>query len=513
MTRRHLAQPALALLLALALACSLLLSSCEESEKVQKRTSSISDASIIRAFEEVLLVPRSGKDYPDRINEYLMRHGKELGLDCKTDKVGNVIMDAPATTGYEDLPRTLLQVHTDDLVTHEPDIVFDASLDNVDLSVADGVLRGKDTSMGASSAFGIASILTILAHPGSHGPLRAIFTAHADEDAHGAAGLSKKSLEGNLLISFDGLDRSRILTGAPTATVLTSSTTVAAMQPEKQHAFVLAAAGFSGGRADIGKDAVNGDPIRVVTDILTRARSAGILIELCSFQAEADSFDLPKEAVATVIVGDYEQRMLRRIVGEVQRDARDRYGDAAEGIEVSMIETVPPEASIDNDSMSTVLAHLYGLLNNNIATSAAKETAALYISSVDLSPQHFFCSATLYAADPAEIDTIVTQQLALEKLTGIPMQASASWTGFRTETEEDTVVQAFLDAADKELEGSPEHTVGNKISELGLLHEKAPDLPIVVLGAGITDKGTPAESIEEKGIADPANAALSYILG
>ena len=37
--------------------------------------------------------------------------GKENNLVAKTDKVGNVLIEVPATAGYEDAPILIIQVY------------------------------------------------------------------------------------------------------------------------------------------------------------------------------------------------------------------------------------------------------------------------------------------------------------------------------------------------------------------------------------------------------------------
>ncbi|MFN5031120.1 MAG: cytosol nonspecific dipeptidase, partial [Flavobacteriia bacterium] len=63
-------------------------------------------------FADLNAVPRPSKK-EERVIEFMMNFGKKLGLETKTDKIQNVIIKKPATSGMEDRTTLILQSHLD----------------------------------------------------------------------------------------------------------------------------------------------------------------------------------------------------------------------------------------------------------------------------------------------------------------------------------------------------------------------------------------------------------------
>lgn len=49
-------------------------------------------------FDAITRVPRPSKK-EEKIREYLVAFAREHGIECRTDKIGNVVMRKPATPG------------------------------------------------------------------------------------------------------------------------------------------------------------------------------------------------------------------------------------------------------------------------------------------------------------------------------------------------------------------------------------------------------------------------------
>ena len=63
-------------------------------------------------FADVNAVPRPSKK-EERIIEFMMQFGKNLGLETSKDEVGNVIIKKPASKGMEKKQTIVLQSHLD----------------------------------------------------------------------------------------------------------------------------------------------------------------------------------------------------------------------------------------------------------------------------------------------------------------------------------------------------------------------------------------------------------------
>ena len=62
----------------------------------------------IQEFANFTQVPRPSHE-TGKMTEYLVAWAAARGIACETEEIGNVIMDLPATEGYEDAPMIAFQ--------------------------------------------------------------------------------------------------------------------------------------------------------------------------------------------------------------------------------------------------------------------------------------------------------------------------------------------------------------------------------------------------------------------
>ena len=88
-------------------------------------------------FDGITRVPRPSKK-EGRIIEYLVEFARRNGIECKRDRIGNVVMRRHAAAGYEDRPTVILQSHMDMVCEKNSDVDFDFENDAIRTRVDDG---------------------------------------------------------------------------------------------------------------------------------------------------------------------------------------------------------------------------------------------------------------------------------------------------------------------------------------------------------------------------------------
>jgi len=82
-------------------------------------------------FKEILNIPRPSKK-EEKIIEYLVRFGKEHGLETLQDEVNNVLIRKPATPGMENRKSVVLQSHIDMVCEKNSDRAHDFDNDPIE---------------------------------------------------------------------------------------------------------------------------------------------------------------------------------------------------------------------------------------------------------------------------------------------------------------------------------------------------------------------------------------------
>ena len=81
--------------------------------------SNLEPASVFYYFEEICSIPHTSH-HEKALSDYCVQFAKAHGLACRQDEMGNVLIKAPATPGYEKEPGLILQGHLDWWATRPP---------------------------------------------------------------------------------------------------------------------------------------------------------------------------------------------------------------------------------------------------------------------------------------------------------------------------------------------------------------------------------------------------------
>ncbi len=154
-------------------------------------------------FYHLTRCPRPSK-HEEVVREFLVNWAKERNIECRVDKVGNVIMSKPATKGMENRCPVVLQAHMDMVPQARAGKVFDFQKDPIETKIVDGWVYACDTTLGAYDGLGVAAAMAVLESKTiKHGPIEALITTDEETGMTGAFGLKKGELKGKYLLNLD----------------------------------------------------------------------------------------------------------------------------------------------------------------------------------------------------------------------------------------------------------------------------------------------------------------------
>jgi len=133
-----------------------------------------------------------------------MNWGKRRGLRVRSDTAHNILMEVPATSGFEDAPAIVLQGHMDMVCEKRPDSQHDFRKDPI-ISWRDGDwLRAKNTSLGADNGIALAMFFELVEdREAEHPALEILITSDEESGLIGAQKLKKGFLSGGVLLNLD----------------------------------------------------------------------------------------------------------------------------------------------------------------------------------------------------------------------------------------------------------------------------------------------------------------------
>jgi dipeptidase D len=127
-------------------------------------------------FSSLNAVPRPSKK-EERVIQFMIDFGAQLGLPTHHDEVGNVIIKKPATAGMENRETIVIQSHLDMVHQKNADTLFDFDTQGIDMFVEGDWVKARGTTLGADNGIGVATIMAILASTDiPHPAIEALFT-------------------------------------------------------------------------------------------------------------------------------------------------------------------------------------------------------------------------------------------------------------------------------------------------------------------------------------------------
>ena len=161
---------------------------------------------VLNFFREITRIPRES-GHEEQIIAYLQQFAAARGLECKTDKVGNVMIARPASKGCENRPTVVLQGHTDMVCEKKSTSGFDFSKDPIQYVIEDGWMIAHDTTLGADNGIGVATAMAILDDDSlEHPRVECLFTVSEETGLDGARAVKKGFVTGKILINLDDED-------------------------------------------------------------------------------------------------------------------------------------------------------------------------------------------------------------------------------------------------------------------------------------------------------------------
>ena len=216
-------------------------------------------ATVLNFFHEITRIPReSGHEQP--MTAYLQQFARSRGLECRTDKTGNVVIVKEASPGKENVPALVLQAHQDMVCEKNADFPFDFLTQPIPYEIEDGWMIARNTTLGADDGIGIAACLALLDSALPMGKLECLFTISEETGMDGAFALEPGFFEGKTLINLDSEDEGQLFVGCAGG-IDTTATFVCKREPLRKGYKTLSikVSGGIGGHSgdDINKERAN----------------------------------------------------------------------------------------------------------------------------------------------------------------------------------------------------------------------------------------------------------------
>ena len=450
---------------------------------------------LLNFFCEISAIPRASYK-EDKIAEYLCNFAEKRGLQYYRDKANNVLINAPATSGYENVPALLLQGHTDMVCEKNEGVEHDFDTQGIELYEKDGWIRAKGTTLGADNGVAVAVMLCVLdGEVSGHGPLQCLFTSSEEVGLDGAKSFDYEKIYARRMINMDSADESMIIAGC--AGGLRSSVTFD-VKTEKTFAKSLVSIkikGLFGGHSgeDIDKGRANANKLmgRVLDFVFDEKTQ---LVSICGGTKDNA---IPRECEVVVAVEDafdLESKLefLRRILHDgASADDKNLSLEAsvlATNQEVSVIDRATAEKIIF--ILNTVANGIFAM--NNEVEGLVEWSRNLGVVNCDVNDAEIVFSSR--SSFESRIDASAKELDSYARQLDARIRHYNRYPGWNY-APKSNVREAYIEAYRALYGQIPSVTVIHAGLECGFISQAVPDMDIISCGAVVLDLHSPDERL------------------
>lgn len=329
--------------------------------------------SLWKHFYSLTQIPRPSK-HEEQVQQFVVKFGKDLGLETILDEVGNVIIRKPATKGMENRKGVILQGHLDMVPQKNSDKVHDFTKDPIDAVIDGEWVKATGTTLGGDNGMGVAAAMAILESKDlQHGPVEALFTCDEETGMTGAFGIKAGILKGDILMNLDSEDEGELYIGCAGGTNGNIKFTYSeALVSSNVSAFKLNVTGLKGGHSGVDIHLGRGNSNKVLNRLMWYAfKNFGL--RLSAIDGGSLRNAIPRESFAVITIPNDKKDAFLKYVAEYTAVVRKELSAVEPDLKIEAVPSDLPKALIDEKTQKNLLNAIYGCPNGVIRMSNEME--------------------------------------------------------------------------------------------------------------------------------------------
>lgn len=458
---------------------------------------------ILEAFAQISQIPRPSKK-EQKIVAWLMNWADENGLAARTDEALNVLIDVPATSGYENSQTLVLQGHMD--MVCEKAKGFDHDFDNDPIELIftdDGWLTANQTTLGADNGIAIAIAMVAatddkVAHP----PLELLFTTDEETGLTGATSLQPSFIKGKQLLNIDSEDEGVLTVGCAGGKDARLLLPFAADEELPGHsAFKLVAGGMSGGHSGIDIIEQRANAIKLLfRAIHIISQNTDVRISKVSGGTARNA--IPRDAEAVLLIPSVDTGSVKTLVAELERKLQSEYAKPDPNLSLVLVaeDDIHMASSADTTrrAIDTVYAYPHGITAMSNDIEGLVETSN-NLATVKLEDDKLIILSNQRSSNMDCLAVLCDRVMSVARLAGGEGETSGGYPSWQPNMDSKLLARC-LDVYEKRFGKKPVVEAVHAGLECGIIGAKYDGMDMISFGPTIKYPHSPDEKIEIESI-------------
>ncbi len=306
-------------------------------------------------FADLNAVPRPSKK-EERVRQFIVDFGNKLGLETIVDKIGNVIIKKPASSGMENRKTVILQSHLDMVHQKNSDKVFDFDKQGIEMLIEGDWVKANGTTLGADNGIGVAAIMAVLSsNEIAHPAIEAFFTIDEETGMTGAMQMDGSLFQGEILLNIDTEDDDELSIGCAGGIDTNTTYTYSEVDVNRtSKTFEISIRGLLGGHSGMDIDKGRGNANKWLARILWEV-SRQISMQLISFDGGSLRNAIPREATATIAISSSDTGKFENLFNEQIATLKEEYKSIEPAINIQSRETYSVEKAMSDEEFKRII--------------------------------------------------------------------------------------------------------------------------------------------------------------
>jgi len=454
---------------------------------------------ILDRFEQISSIPR-GTTREQRISQWLQDWAAGHNFKSRTDKTGNLVIQIPATPGFEHAPIVILQGHMDMVCEKSLNSSHDFTRDPIRCIREGDWLHADGTTLGADNGIAIAIALTLAGDKSaSHPPLELLFTVEEEVGIGGASQLEPTLISGKTLINLDSEEEGAFIVGCAGGKTTKIQLPVSQVELAKDYEILsLAVDDLQGGHSgvEIHKHRANANKILVrALDYIQQA----IPIQLSLFRGGNASNAIPRSAEAVFACPSEMFSLWNEQFASMAAQFQNEYASSDPGLKLRLAKSEDDRVhQVVNSTDTARVIQLLMALPHGVAQMSAVIEGFVETSNnlavVELADNTLHVTSSQRSTVMSQLEELTRRIEAIALLAGARVEHTEGYPAWQPNMNS-SVLKKSVDVYEGLFEQKPEVKMIHAGLECGIIGERCGEMDMVSLGPTIKNAHSPNEML------------------
>lgn len=452
--------------------------------------------SIWNHFADLNSVPRPSKK-EEKVIKFIKDFGASLHLETIEDNCGNVVIKKPATPGYENRKKVVLQSHLDMVCQKNNDVDFDFETQGIQMTYEGDWVHALGTTLGADNGIGVAAIMSVLSSKDiEHPAIEALFTIDEETGLTGAFELSKDILSGDILLNLDTEEDDEIDIGCAGGIDVTAIANYEEKEINKNSkTYQINLSGLHGGHSgmEIHKGLGNSNKLlnRFLYDFLK------FNIQLISFDGGGLRNAIPREASAIFSISSEFENKLQEQFNHLYSEIKSEFSNIDSNLTIQLSQIDHVEKGLNFEDSKKFISSLQAAPNGVFRMSPDIEglvEASNNIARVKLEKGKAEIQCLTRSSVESSKMWVATSLEAALELGGMKVELTGSYPGWKPNPSSE-ILKLAESIYEKKYGEKPSVQACHAGLECGIIGEKYPSMDMISFGPTIKGAHSPKERV------------------